>query len=222
MFESWYFSPLNHPGAAWLSAAIMLAVVLRKLPFFWAFVVGALAVTVADATVTGAWSKLGGESHVAFPVLSFFFVLFGDWRLYLFNEKYAKGVGTQDWIISGSLAVTPSLVVWVIGQFAPNAFENPRWLYLTYELIFIALATSTYFLRIRPSATPERSRWLASVNLFFLVGYCGWAISDMLILSGFDVGHALRIVPNVMYYAGFIPVVFFAAPDKERDWKVVS
>lgn len=81
MFESWYFSPLNHPGAAWLSAAIMLAVVLRKLPFFWAFVVGALAVTVADATVTGAWSKLGGESHVAFPVLSFFFVLFGDWRL---------------------------------------------------------------------------------------------------------------------------------------------
>lgn len=222
MFESWYSSPLNHPGAAWLSAAIMLVIVLRRLPFFWAFVVGALAITVADATVTGGWSQLGGESSAAFPILSFFFVLFGDWRLYLFNERYAKGGGARMWLTTGALALVPSLLVWVIGQVLPTAFENPRWLYLTYELIFIALATGNYFLRIRPSADGPRKQWLSTVNAFFLAGYCGWALSDMVILSGVDFGHALRIVPNVMYYAGFIPVVFFAAPEKERAWSVVS
>ena len=126
------------------------------------------------------------------------------------------------WLTTGALALVPSLLIWVIGQVLPTAFENPRWLYLTYELMFIALATGNYIVRIRPSADGPRKKWLSTVNMFFLAGYCGWALSDIIILSGVDFGHALRIVPNVMYYAGFIPVVFLAAPEKEREWSVVS
>ncbi len=228
MFESFYNSAWNHPGAAWASAFIMLLVVLRRLPFFWAFVIGALALTSADAMITGGFSRLSVETSTVrmlnvdiVPILSFFFVLFGDWRLYLFTERFSGTHGPAVWLRSGAIAIIPSFLVFVIGKVWVDAFAQSRVLYLTYEVIFIVLALLYYatVLRARLSGLgTDTARWLKIVFGFFLVGYAGWAISDIIILSGQEWGHGLRIVPNLMYYAGIIPLVYFTAPSEERSW----
>ncbi len=221
MFEELYSSAWNHPGAAWASAFIMLLVVLRRLPFFWAFLIGALAMTSADAMITGGYSRLGGETSAIFPILSFFFVLFGDWRLYLLTERFSGSKGPSVWLRSGAIAIIPSLLVYVIGKVSPDFFAVSRVLYLTYELTFIALAFLYFAFVLRPRLAnlgADTARWLKIVFSFFLIGYVGWALSDVIILSGFEWGHGLRILPNLMYYAGIIPVVYFTAPAEERSW----
>lgn len=221
-FEALYGSLWHHPGAAWLSAGVMLLVALRRLPFFWAFVLGAIFISAADATITGGLSKLGGESWAAYPVLSFFFVLFGDWRCYLLVARYSADDAApkpRAWISALRLALLPSLVVFGLGQVFAAAFTIPRVMYLVYELCFIATATTYGALvlskRLAALDRPDYARWLMRVFGFQLAGYVGWALSDLLILSGQEWAHGLRIIPNVMYYAGFVPVVYLMAPEQE-------
>jgi hypothetical protein len=38
----------------------------------------------------------------------------------------------------------------------------------------------------------------------------------VVILAGWDFGFALRILPNVLYYAFFVPFVFATAPREAR------
>jgi hypothetical protein len=42
--------------------------------------------------------------------------------------------------------------------------------------------------------------------------YFGWASCDVLILSGVEAGHLLRIVPNVLYYGALLPFILLRAP----------
>ena len=58
-------------------------------------------------------------------------------------------------------------------------------------------------------------RFVQAITAFFVVQYLLWATSDILILSGQDWALALRLVPNTMYYAGFLLFVLWRAPDGE-------
>ena len=41
--------------------------------------------------------------------------------------------------------------------------------------------------------------------------YAGWLFADLLIqIGGFDFGWLIRVIPNQLYYAFWVPVVFFA------------
>jgi hypothetical protein len=61
-------------------------------------------------------------------------------------------------------------------------------------LTLVAMATSSQMARIP---------WLRGVSRFVVVDYTLWATADIVILAtGADLGFALRVVPNVLYYGG--------------------
>jgi len=39
--------------------------------------------------------------------------------------------------------------------------------------------------------------------------YALWAAADLLIVAGFDAGWAVRLVPNQLYYAWYVPFVYW-------------
>ncbi|TXD34916.1 hypothetical protein FRC98_17495 [Lujinxingia vulgaris] len=223
IWESVYVHPLHHPGAAWLSAALVLGGVLRRLPFFYAFLIGALAVSAADAMITGGWSQLGGESHPAYVGLSWFFVLAGDYRVFLLLERYGEprperwSGGAGVWVRALGWALVASVTVGIISVSSELFSASARRLYLTYELIALGMVALVWRLRVFGSMPPEDPvrRWLSRVAIFVMVQYALWAGADVVILAGYEVGHLLRMIPNLMYYALFLPVVFLSAPPLE-------
>jgi hypothetical protein len=56
------------------------------------------------------------------------------------------------------------------------------------------------------------------VASFEIVQYALWALADVLILSGMSWGFLLRIVPNSLYYAFFLPFVWWTAPREAATW----
>ena len=82
---------------------------------------------------------------------------------------------------------------------APGA---ARVLFLVYELAFCALTLA--LLRWHPNA--RALPWVRSVSRFVLLYYGLWAAADALLLAtGSDLGYALRVIPNLLYYGGLSP-----------------
>jgi hypothetical protein len=92
--------------------------------------------------------------------------------------------------------------------------------YLVYEILFLFVALYFWTIRIpRNTADRESKRWLRQLTVYAMVYYFLWATADVLILSGVDVGFALRIVPNQLYYALFLPFAYWSAPHRLRRRK---
>ena len=100
------------------------------------------------------------------------------------------GFAGIDWIAGGA----PDQLLWMI-----------------HEVLFVALAAFVRNVVIvnRTDATdPNRVR-LKRVMSFVMLYYGLWASSDALILwGGLDAGWLLRVVPNQLYYAVWIPFVY--------------
>lgn len=219
MFETMYKSSWHHPGAAWCVGGLMLLWVIWRLPFFWGFIVGALALTAVDAGVTGAWSQAGGEAHALYAPLTFFFVLFGDWRTYLLAHRYSSKPDASPaswWLGSFAFAMFPMIAIGLMRYVLfVEQFKNMRILFAVYELIVIGVLM-TYLVIVLPRrlahVPDEVARWLKLVVGFSLTHYILWISSDALIMNGLEWGYGLRMMPNVMYYALFIPFVYMSAP----------
>ena len=90
-------------------------------------------------------------------------------------------------------------------------------LWLLYEVAFAVLAISLAVLLVPVRVGPDRPtvrRYLYEVLAYVAVYYALWAIADVVVLTGRDWGWGLRIVPNLLYYGGFVPLAywrFFAA-----------
>ncbi|RDV37272.1 hypothetical protein DV096_14935 [Bradymonadaceae bacterium TMQ3] len=223
IWERVYLHSLHHPGAAWLSAALVLGVMLRRLPFFYAFIIGAVVVSAADAMITGGWSQLGGQAHPSYVGLSWFFVLAGDYRVFLLLERYRRARseswsgGAGVWWRALGWTLIASVVVGLISVSSDLFNASARRLYLTYELVALGVVALVWRVRVlgaMPPGDPVR-RWLSRVAIFVMVQYALWAGADVVILAGLDVGHLLRMIPNLMYYALFLPVVLLSAPPLE-------
>jgi hypothetical protein len=90
----------------------------------------------------------------------------------------------------------------------PESSSGPRVLFFVYEVLFVALTLALLRLHPRVAAVP----WLTPVSHFVLVYYGLWATADAILLTtGSDLGFALRVVPNVLYYGGLIAVIGWAA-----------
>ena len=81
-------------------------------------------------------------------------------------------------------------------------------LWLIYECAFVALAL-WWRARLIPARRPPALRFLRAVLAYVAIYYALWAVADALILARRDVGWALRIVPNQLYYAFWVPVVWW-------------
>ena len=55
--------------------------------------------------------------------------------------------------------------------------------------------------------------WVLSIASFEMLQYALWVACDLLILAGVEWALVLRIAPNTLYYALFLPFVVLRAPE---------
>lgn len=214
--EAFYAGPVQHPLLLW-AAAVLAFVSTRRRKGLHASVrrycAGLTALSLVDAWLTAnhvyGVGTLSGAAAGAVPL---FFVLAGDFRFLLL-----LGAATPE----GTLAPTArrlgeaaalTCIVPILSQLVaaalPASASEPRVLFLVYELLFFALTAG--LMAWHPGA--RSVAWLAPVGRFVLLYYGLWAAADALLLaSGADLGFALRVVPNLLYYGGLIAVIGRAA-----------
>jgi hypothetical protein len=223
-FQAVYDSPWHHPFLSWMGTAVLLGgiALARRVPFLTAFVLMGAAEIALDAWFTGAWAPLP-QGHPALQPLAIGFVVLGDWRFFVLVERYARPPGETPplWrVLAVSLvwALGVPVVQGVMTRVLPELFSDLRHTFLAYELGFLALALGLRFGlvgRRLEGCSPGIRRYVLALAEFEALQYALWAGADLLILSGQSWALALRIVPNVLYYAGFLAFAYLMAPREE-------
>ncbi|NNL85644.1 MAG: hypothetical protein HKP27_08335 [Myxococcales bacterium] len=217
LFEAFYASAWQHPWLLWWAAALACRYAFRRHDRGSDVRRYAASLTVLSAT--DAWLTasppyaIGPLPEAVSALVPLFFVLAGDFRFLLLLTSATDSGGIRPHTRSIASAAAFTLIVPVASQLLVSAVpgwgDKPRVLYLTYELLFLALALALR--RVHPIA--KKLRWVRSVCGFVALYYGLWALADLLILgTGSDLGFALRVVPNVLYYGGLIAAIAHFAP----------
>jgi hypothetical protein len=170
--------------------------------------------TILDPVVGGPGVRWLG---IADPTaVIFLFVLLGDFRVFLLVFTLARH-RERDRVRRGVLEALPwtfvvPVVTFVVhtGLRAVGVPLPPQALWLIYELSFLAMAVFlwTTLVPARTLDEPRLTRYLQTVLAYVAVYYALWAAADVLILAGIDLGWALRVLPNQLYYALYVPFVW--------------
>lgn len=175
--------------------------------------------TLVDPWATGPLARALGSEGAA-QGLALLFVLLGDLRvlwLVLHVARPGRPARALAWAALGTAAV-PVLAFLATSGLAAVRHEPlpPQALWITHELLFLALALGLGRVVVPRLVAPERAGvepFLRAV-LGFVAGYYAlWALSDVLVLAGVPEGWGLRVVPNQLYYGLTVPYVawrFFA------------
>lgn len=215
-FETFYHSELQHPWLLWAAAIAALAFVWTRSGLdarVRHYCTALTVLSLVDAWWTSAdvygFGPLEGAAASAVPL---FFVLAGDLRFLLL-----LGIATP----AGSLAVrggalgaaagltilvpiASQLVIWAL----PESMGGARTLFFVYEVCFVLLTLALLRLHPRIREVP----WLVPVCRYVVLYYSLWASADAILLAtGSDLGFALRVIPNVLYYGGLIAVIAAAS-----------
>jgi hypothetical protein len=173
--------------------------------------------TMIDPMATGPLLKLEGlAGSPAATLIPFVFVLLGDLRVILL----IVGVAQPENRLRRNLSLALGLS-FVVPVFAGATFGLARWispdvhgqiLWMLYEFGFFALCI--YLARIwvpeRVANDPARVAFLRSVLGYSAAYYALWWVADFIIVfAELDLGWAIRIVPNQLYYAFWVPFVYW-------------
>ncbi len=143
------------------------------------------------------------------PVLPF--VLLGDFRVFLLVLAVMEPERTLPGTVARAAAwtlVVPAvtLALYRAAQAAAGPLPEQA-LWLIYECAFLALAL-WWRARMVPRRGAPAARFLRAILAYVAVYYGLWALADMLILAGWDLGWAVRVIPNQLYYAFWVPVAW--------------
>jgi hypothetical protein len=173
--------------------------------------------TIIDPISTGPILKLDAlRDHFAASLIPFVFVVLGDLRVLLL----AIGVSKPERSLGQNLtwALGMSLIVPIL---AGTSFALTSWiwpeihgqvLWMLYEFGFLSLCIFLGRVWVPRSAPndPNRVAFLRSVFGYSAAYYLLWFLADVLIVVGeMDIGWAIRIVPNQLYYAFWAPFVYW-------------
>lgn len=240
MFKQFYKSGWQHPGIAFIGMLpFVIAFALRSR-----FLLGWLAIfafeILADALFTGSLDPAAGLGIG--KQVGIAFVIAGDFRFFVLVEwviARGKGLATQGaqreerglgpwWV--WAIAVVFAFVVPVASTVPQLSW--PEWfprehplvihrIFLLYEALFLLFALFLRFLvlpRRLSRAEPELKAWILKITYFEIAQYGLWVLADVIILTAEpDLAYLLRAVPNTMYYALFLPFVFWTAPQSLKD-----
>jgi len=173
--------------------------------------------TMLDPIVGGpVVAALGLADGFGGTLAMFLFVLLGDLRVFalFFGVGAAsRGEPVGSWAprALAYLLVVPIATGAIYGSARaaiPDVDGQVMW--LVYELGFVAMV---HWLARRelPRAAGGDARiaaFLRSCLGYVAAYYALWAACDVAILAGLDEGWALRIAPNQLYYALFVPFVY--------------
>ena len=173
--------------------------------------------TMLDPIATGPISKIDAiRNHPLASVIPFAFVLLGDLRVLLL----AIGVARPDRTLGQKLlwALGNALIVPIVagGSFFfaswiwPNIHSQALW--MLYEFGFLCLCiffARSWVPRLTPG-DPNQAAFLRSIFGFSAAYYLLWLVADVLIVvAEMDLGWAIRMVPNQLYYAFWAPFVYW-------------
>jgi hypothetical protein len=166
-----------------------------------------------DPLANGPLARALSLSPAARTAVMLAFVLLGDFRVFALVFLLARE--RRRALLRAALCtiVVPALAggfhFGLARRLLPGAPEQALW--LVYELLFtgVALGLRGRVVPFLTRAEPEGHRCFLRGALLYVAAYYGlWAASDLLILSGVDAGWALRLLPNQLYYAFWVPFVF--------------
>lgn len=170
----------------------------------WALVFA--AETIVDPLATGPLLRvLGITGGVVADYAMIPFVLLGDFRVFLllfFVGAPEAGIVRAVTRACGWTLVVP-LTAWSTTAALRAALGSvpPTTIWLVYEAAFAVLA-----LALRARVVDGAARACRRAILAYVAAYYGlWATADVIILAGVDAGWALRVVPNQLYYAFWVP-----------------
>ncbi len=189
--------------------------------FIDGYAIGFGVETIIDPIATGPLVRaLGIADGPGGTAVLLLFVLLGDFRVYLLVFGLIAIAAGRRWTAAIGPAAGWTCVVPVVAYGADAVLRaavaglDPNSIWLVYELLFTAVAL---VLRARlvparvPSTQPRLRAYLRAALLYVAVYYGCWALADSLIQIGrLDAGWLLRILPNQLYYAFWVPTVFFA------------
>jgi hypothetical protein len=171
--------------------------------------------TILDPIATGPLVRALGLSEPAATAVMLSFVLLGDFRVYLLVAFFSRGDGALRPALREAALWTLAVPVFAglanaaLGAVIADLPDQVLW--LIYEVAFVAVAAWLGWHGV-PARIPDRHdprrRALSRVLAYVAVYYALWATADTLILmGGSDAGWLLRIAPNQLYYAFYIPFV---------------
>lgn len=170
--------------------------------------------TLLDPLLGGPVSVWLGWPAALQSAVMFGFVWLGDFRVTLLVCEL--GGAARPWlraVLLASLVPVVDLVLF-FGLLRSLWPEIPgQLLWLVHEIAFLTLALwmrAVWVPRLTPEEPDGHRRFLRRTLAYVTVYYALWASADLLILAGSDLGWALRLVPNQLYYGFWTPFVFFS------------
>lgn len=177
--------------------------------------------TMLDPIATGPLLRTDAlRGTVASKLVPFAFVYLGDLRVLVVACGVAFAGAPLGRILGRAAAATAIVPVFAGGLHAlvrvafPDA--DPQWLWMLYEAGFLGLCV--YAVRVwlpreagRPGTAvdPGARAFLGALFGYSAAYYALWLSADVLIVvAGLDLGWAIRMVPNQLYYALWAPFVY--------------
>lgn len=170
------------------------------------WLLGLQLLAALDALFTGPYSPLSGWP-AGFTAGTVVFVILGDARylVLLQDPSRSSPAWWLQWVRALLLSAGYSLFAYGVSRTLPPALHSSRYLFLTYELGFMVLLLGLR--RLVPLASDPRVRRAQRLlTRFEFVQYGLWVTADLWLLFGgaaADLGYALRLLPNALYYVGF-------------------
>ncbi len=173
--------------------------------------------TIIDPIATGPLVKLDllRETWAA-TLIPFLFVLLGDLRVLLLAIGGARPGRPLRQNLAWALGVTLIVpIVAGVGFFVTRSIwpeTHGQILWMIYEFAFFCLCV--FFLRVwiprQVSNDPALAAFLKTIFGFSAVYYALWWLADVVIVfADLDLGWAIRMVPNQLYYAVWVPFVYW-------------
>jgi hypothetical protein len=233
-WQALYASDLQALWALWVVPALFLLVLLvdpwrmrvrvepRAAGFLRVYALVFTLETMLDPFAGGPllrWLALA-DQPVAIVVV-FFFVLLGDFRVFVLVVGLAAlhaGRSLRSALLEAAAwtFIVPATTFIVHRTLTAAAGAQPaQSLWLIYELGFLimALVVRARIVPARvPASAPGLRAYLRTVLAYVATYYALWAAADVLILAtADDRAWALRMIPNQLYYALYVPFVYVLA-----------
>jgi hypothetical protein len=186
---------------------------LERAWFVLAYCVVFAWATLVDPIATGPLGRWLGLPEAARSGVMFAFVWLGDFRVFALIFPLAGLPKPWRRAVAWTFVVPALDLVLHFGILRsawPGIPDQVLWLVHELAFLLLALVLRNVLVPRWATAQPDGQRRFLRRALAYVASYYGlWALCDLLILAGIDIGWGLRAIPNQLYYALWVPFVFF-------------
>ena len=175
--------------------------------------------TMVDPLCTGPLANSEGISGTfAATLILFFFVLLGDLRVLLLTIGVARPERTLKQNLSwaaGTTLIVPiatGLIYGTLNFLIKDLHGQALWMIYEAGFLLLCVSLSRQWLPRTVEGDPlaeAKTTYLRSIFGYSAAYYALWLIADVFIaIADLDVGWAIRMVPNQLYYAFWVPFAY--------------